>query len=145
MHGQFVTDVDIYSNRADFTADMTMSDYGTTAAGTPDATQGGQNAHTHHIKLTNAHIKWNMTGCPTYSPATTRGFQVSGTVSIITGNGGPAPFEPVPVVSTLQVCVAGGSDVDYSNLSMVFGGPATSHFGPQAIHGVVRKTDDIRR
>jgi hypothetical protein len=145
MHGQWAMDIDAYRSSADFTADMTMSDYGMTSTGAPDATQGGQNAHTHHIKLTNVHIKWDMTGCPAYSPATTHGFQMSGTVSLITGNGGPAPFEPVPVVSTLQVCVSGGTDVDYSNLSMVFGGPATTHFGPQAIHGVVRKADDVRR
>ena len=46
----------------------------------PDATKGGQNPHTHHIKLTNQTVTWNMDGCPVVSPATTVGFQISGTV-----------------------------------------------------------------
>ena len=141
MHGQWALDVDAKRSTADFTADMTMSDYGMTTGGAPDATQGGQNAHTHHMKLTNMQITWDMTGCPAYNPAATQGFRISGTLSLITGNGGPAPFEPDPIVSTLQVCVTGGIDVDFANLTMVFGGPATTHFGPQAIHGVVRKTN----
>lgn len=69
---------------ADFLADMTMSDYGNTA-GVVDATKGGQNAHTHHIKLTTQTITWDMDGCPAFSPATTTGFQFSGTVSLIRG------------------------------------------------------------
>ncbi|MGC1522327.1 MAG: hypothetical protein WA803_12375, partial [Steroidobacteraceae bacterium] len=81
---------------------------------------------------------WDMTGCPAVSPATTMGFQVHGTVDLLTGNGGQAPFETVPPSSTLQVCVTGGTEVPYSNVSLTFGAPATAHFGPQAIHGVVR-------
>jgi hypothetical protein len=58
----------------------------------------------------------------------------------ITGNGGPAPFSKNDtVLSTLQVCVNGGTDVPYSNVSLVFGAPASGHFGMSAIHGVVRK------
>jgi hypothetical protein len=148
MHGQWTLDLRrewrTASVNADFSADMTMSDYGTTA-GVIDATKGGQGAHTHHIKLTNVTIIKNLDGCPTYSPATTMGFQFSGTVSLITGNGGPAPFETDPPSSTLQVCVTGGSDVPYSNVSLVFGGPATTHFGTQAIHGVVREPDPFGR
>ena len=145
MHGQWAMDTHEEQGTADFVADMTMSDYGMTSMGTPDATQGGKNAHTHHIKLTNIRITWDMVGCPTYSPATTHGFQVRGTVSLITGNGSNALFEPAPPASTLQVCVTGGSEVAYSNLTMVFGGPATTHFGPQAIHGVVRKAEEVGR
>jgi hypothetical protein len=138
MHGQWSVDVDEWG-RGDFYADMTMSDYATTN-GVLDATKGGQNAHTHHIRLTNVKVTGDMTGCPTFSPATTLGFQLNGTVSVITGNGGKAPFEPTtPPTSTLQVCVTGGIDVPDSNMTMVFGGPATKHFGTQAIHGVVRK------
>jgi hypothetical protein len=40
----------------------------------------------------------------------------------------------------LQVCVNGGSDVPFSNVTLVFGAPASGHFGAQAIHGVVRKS-----
>jgi hypothetical protein len=148
MHGQWT--LDIRRDRraesgfaADFSADMTMSDYGTTN-GLPDGTKGGQSPHTHHIKLTNQIVIANMDGCPTVSPAALTGFQFGGTVSLITGNGTNAPFEKPnsPPVSTLQVCITGGDQVPYSvtnsNISLVFGGPATMHFGTQAIHGVVR-------
>ncbi len=90
MHGQWAMDFQAERGTADFVADMTMSDYGSTG-GVADATQGGQNPHTHHIKLTNVRITWDMVGCPTFSPATTLGFQVNGTVSLITGNGGQCP------------------------------------------------------
>jgi hypothetical protein len=85
-------------------------------------------------------------GCSTYQPpATLTSFQINGTVSLLTGNGRIAPFETDPPSSTLQVCVTGGEDIRYSlpdsNITLVFGGPATTHFGPQAIRGVVRKPE----
>ena len=116
-HGQWT--LDIRRDRraesgfaADFSADMTMSDYGTTN-GLPDGTKGGQSPHTHHIKLTNQIVIANMDGCPTVSPAALTGFQFGGTVSLITGNGTNAPFEKPnsPPVSTLQVCITGGDQV----------------------------------
>jgi hypothetical protein len=143
MHGQWSMDLRPEWGTADFSADMTMSGYGKTATGAVDPTQPLQNPHTHHIRLTNVSITWDMTGCPAYlPPVTTMGFQLNGTVSLMTGNGSIAPFETNPPSSTLQVCVTGGNDVQYSlpnsNITLVFGGPATTHFGPQAIHGVVR-------
>ena len=143
MHGVWSLDVRPERGTADFSAEMTMSDYVVTG-GVADATQGGQSAHTHHIRLTNAAVTWDMTGCPTFSPATLEGFQVNGTVSLMTGNGSIAPFETNPPTSTLQVCVTGGNPGEYtisnSNITLVFGGPAATHFGPQAVHGVVRST-----
>src|SRR5580658_616769 len=144
MHGQWSMDVHPESGTADFSADMTMSGYGRTAAGAVDPTQPLVNPHTHHIRLKNAKISWDMTGCPAYAPpATLRGFQLSDTVKVMTGNGSIAPFETDPPSSTLQVCVTGGDDVRYSvtnsNITLVFGGPAVMHFGSQALHGVVRK------
>jgi hypothetical protein len=144
MHGQWVLDLHEETGTADFSADMTMSGYGKTAAGAVDPTQAGVNPHTHDIRLTNVTVTWNMIGCPTYlPPATLTGFQINGTVSLLTGNGSIAPFETDPPSSTLQVCVTGGNDVPYSvtnsNVTLTFGGPATTHFGAQAIHGVVRK------
>lgn len=140
MHGQWSLDLQRWWGIADFSADLTMSDYGTP----PNPAQPGQGAHTHHIKLTNAAVTWNMDGCPTFSPATQTGFQINGTVSLLTGNGSIAPFETDPPSSTLQICVTGGDEVPYSvsnsNITLVFGGPATTHFGPQAIHGVVHNT-----
>jgi len=142
MHGQWKMDLHSEwrgeaTTIADFSADMTMSGYGTTASAL-DATKGGQNAHTHHIKLTNQTVTWNMDGCPVVSPATTVGFQINGTVSLMTGNGSNALFETSPPSSMLQVCITGGDDVTTSNISLVFGAPAATHFGSQAIHGVVR-------
>ena len=142
MHGQWKLDLHRewrgeWVTGADFSTDMTMSDYGSTA-GVADATKGGQSPHTHHITLTNQTVVWNMDGCPAVSPATTAGFQISGTVSLVTGNGSSAPFETNPISTKLQVCVTGGDLVPYSNVTLVFDGPATMHFGTQAIHGVVR-------
>lgn len=144
MHGQWSLDIHEGSGIADFAADLTMSGYGKTPTGGVDPTQPLQNPHTHHIRLTNAKIIWDMTGCPAYlPPATKLGFQLNDTVSLLTGNGSIAPFETDPPSSTLQVCVTGGDEVPYSvtnsNITLVFGGPAATHFGPQAIHGVVRK------
>jgi hypothetical protein len=89
----------------------------------------------HH--LTDATITHGASGCPADSPATTTRFSVNGTATFITGNGNPAPFE-AKGPTTLQVCITGGSDVEFSNMTLVFTGPATGHFGTQAIHGVVR-------
>ena len=144
MHGQWSMDINPWGT-ADFSADMTMSGFGRTPApaNAVDPTQPLVNPHTHHIKLTNVKITWDMTGCPTYqTPVPTQGFQLNGTVSLMTGNGQIAPFETDPPSSTLQVCVTGGNESFYtvpnSNITLVFGGPATTHFGPQALHGVVR-------
>jgi hypothetical protein len=146
MHGQWTMDLNERTGTADFSADMTMSGYGTNATGAPDATQGGVKAHTHHIRLTNVKITWNNETCPTYSPATFGGFQITGTVSLLTGNGSNATFETQPPSSVLQVCVTGGENansVPYSNITLQFqtGSPAIQHFGSQPIHGVVRKAD----
>src|ERR1700761_3120211 len=109
MHGQW--SMDLHNGRtADFQADMTMSDFGTNN-GVLDATMGGQSAHTHHIQLSNVKITPDMNGCPVFSPPTTDGFQISGKVHLITGNGGNAPFETTPPTSILQVCVTGGKEV----------------------------------
>ena len=136
MHGQWSLDFHEEWRRealtADFSADMTMSDYGTTA-GLPNVTKGGQSPHTHHIKFTSANIIWNMDGCPTVSPAALIGFQIKGPVSLIIGTESNAPFETDPPSSTLQICITGGDAIPYSvtnsNISLVFVGPATTHLG----------------
>jgi len=144
MHGQWSMDLHPERGTGDFAADMTMSGFGRTEAGAVDPTQPVVDPHTHHIKLTNVTITWDMIGCPTYGiPVPTVGFQLNGTVSLLTGNGQIAPFETNPPSSTLQVCILGGNEGRYtlqnSNMTLVFGGPAANkHFGPRAIHGVVR-------
>jgi hypothetical protein len=143
MHGQWSMDLRPDRDSADFSADMTMSSYGRTPEGAVDPTQPLVNPHTHHIRLTNIKISWDMVGCPTYAtPTPTSGFQINGTVSLLTGNGNNAPFETKPPSSSLQVCVTGVDNAPYSvanaNITLVFAGGATTHFGSQPIHGVVR-------
>ena len=124
---------------ATFTADLTMetSDYGISSATAVDPANPATRApHTHHISMTNAAVTYDTSVCPVYSPPTTgSGIVVTGTV-LTTGNGGPASFE-AKGSSTMQVCITGGTQVEFSNMSMVYTGPATTHFGTQAIHGVI--------
>jgi hypothetical protein len=123
-----------------FSADLNMetSDYGITSATQVDPTNPAtRSPHTHHISMTNATVSYDTGACPANSPATTvSGLVVNGTATT-TGNGGPASFE-AKGPSTLQFCIMGGSEVSYSNVTLVYSGPATTHFGPQPIHGVVR-------
>jgi hypothetical protein len=138
MRGEWSVDVQ-RTGTADFTADLTMetSDYGITDATKVDPTNPAtRSAHTHHISLTGGAVSYDTSVCPANTPATTgAGVVVTGTTAT-EANGSPAPFESKGS-STLQVCITGGSSVSFSNLSIVYTGPATSHFGPQPIHGVV--------
>ena len=154
MHGTWSLDVKGRSGLADFSAAMTMqlSDHAMDVAIANGTVTNGvlttfddpetRIPHTHHITMKNATVS-NVTGsCPVYLPPVTTnpGFMVTG-MATITGNGGPAPFSKGDtVLSPLQVCVNGGSDVPFSNVTLVFGSPASGHFGVQAIHGVVRKS-----
>jgi hypothetical protein len=127
------------SGTANFSAALTMetSDYGISDATKVDPTNPTtRSPHTHHITMTDATVTYDTSVCPANSPATTgSGIVITGTASI-EANGAPAPFESSGP-STLQVCIIGGTNVDYSNVTLVFSGPATGHFGSQAIHGVV--------
>lgn len=147
LHGDSAT--------ADFSAEMNMetSDYGTQIGVVDPANPATRGAHTHHIVVTDATVTWNMDGCPSFSPATEHGFQITGTVSVITGNGSIAPFETKPLpTSRLTVCITGGDSVSWSNMTMQFvdvapgtHSPAASHFGLQAIHGLVTQVSGWRR
>lgn len=138
IRGQWSLDIN-RSGTADFTADLNMetSDYGITGATQVDpANPATRSPHTHHISMTNAVVSYDTSVCPANNPPTTGpGVVVSGTATT-TGNGGPAPFESKGA-STLQVCITGGSEVEFSNATLVYTGPATGHFGTQPIHGVV--------
>jgi hypothetical protein len=145
MHGAWSLKMKRESGKADFSAVMTMehSDFWVLAnPTTPPApatvdNPGARSPHTHHITMTDALVSYDLTVCPVNNPVTTSaGFVVTGPVSI-TGNGTAAPFE-AKGTSTLQVCITGGSEVPFSNVTLVLVGPATGHFGSQAIHGVVR-------
>jgi len=139
MRGEWSLDV-VRGGTANFSADMAMetSDYGITGATQVDPTNPAtRSPHTHHISMTNATVSYDTSACPANSPATTvSGLVVNGTATT-SGNGAPASFE-AKGPSTLQVCIMGGSEVSYSNVTLVYSGPATTHFGTQPIHGVVR-------
>ncbi len=139
IRGDWSLDV-LKGTTANFSADLNMetSDYGITGATQVDPTNPAtRSPHTHHISLTNATVSYDTSVCPANSPATTvSGLVVTGTATT-SGNGGPATFESKGA-STLQVCLMGGSEVSYSNVTLVYTGPATTHFGAQPIHGVVR-------
>jgi hypothetical protein len=138
MRGEWSVDIQ-RTGTANFAVDLNMetSDYGVTSPTAVDpANPATRGAHTHHISLTNAAVSYDTSACPVFSPPTTGpGIVLTGPVST-TGNGGPATFESKGS-STLQVCITGGTEANFSNMTMVYTGPATTHFGPQAIHGVV--------
>jgi hypothetical protein len=138
IRGEWSVDVQ-RTGTANFTADLNMetSDYGITSATAVDpANPATRGAHTHHVTMTNATVTYDSSTCPVFSPPTTGpGIVLNGT-AVTTGNGGPATFE-AKGPSTMQVCITGGTEANYSNLTLVYTGPATTHFGPQAIHGVV--------
>ena len=141
MRGHWLLDLK-RDGKADFSAYMTMelSDYWVWFAKEDPSDPKIRGAHTHHLVMKGATVMHEATGCPADSPATTTRFAVTGPAEFITGNGSPGPFEAKGPTS-LQVCITGGSDVTYSNMTMVMMGPATGHFGMQPIHGVVRFVD----
>jgi hypothetical protein len=154
MHGKWSLEMKKDFTKADFSAEMTMEHPDSWIALNPGGTppnppnidnNAARNPHTHHITMTDALVSYDTSLCPVDSPVTTGRFVITGPVSV-TGNGSPAPFE-AKGASTLQVCVTGGTTVDYSNITIMFIDKSTAigHFGSQAIHGVVnapRKSDD---
>jgi hypothetical protein len=138
MRGEWSLDL---LGTANFSADFSMetSDYGITDSTQVDPTNPAtRSPHTHHIVMSNATVSYDTSTCPANKPPSTGpGVTITGTATT-SANGSPAPFESMGP-STLQVCIIGGSEVEYSNVTLVYTGPATSHFGTQAIHGVVRK------
>ena len=146
MHGTWTLKLKGNSGKADFAAVMTMEhpDYWVLAnPSTPPApatvdNPGLRSPHTHHIAMTGL-VTYDPSVCPADSPATTARFAVTGPADI-TANGTAAPFQVKSGVSTLQVCINGGTEIQYSNVTMTFASmsPATTHFGGQPIHGVVR-------
>jgi len=132
--------LDLIKGVANFSADLTMqtSDYGITGATQVDpANPATRSPHTHHISVSGATVSYDLSVCPVNTPPTTgTGLVISGTATT-TGNGSPAAFESKGS-SAIQVCITGGAQVDFSNMTLVYTGPATGHFGTQPIHGVVR-------
>jgi hypothetical protein len=154
MHGHWSVKLKRGAVKADFSAVMTMEHPDSWIAANPGGVPPSppnidnptsRNPHTHHITMEGALVSTDTASCPVDSPATTVRYVLTGQPSI-TGNGSPAPFE-AKGPSTLVVCITGGTEVEFSNMTMTFTStsPATAHFGTQAIHGVVRfprKADD---
>jgi hypothetical protein len=142
IRGEWSLELNHGSVTADFSAAVNMetSDWGISKGTVDPSDPTTRGAHTHHITLSHATVSNDWSVCPAFNPPVTAGFVVTGTASV-TGNGSPAPFEANGnPPSTLQVCVTGGSQVAFSNITLVFSGPATKHFGTQAIHGLVSCT-----
>jgi hypothetical protein len=139
MRGRWSLHLKGNSGKADFSAIMAMelSDYWVLNSNSDPTNPSIRSAHTHHITMTDATVSFDTSTCPADSPADTARFVVNGTANFITANGNPGPFE-AKGPSMLQICISGGSNVQYSNMTLVFTGPATGHFGSQPIHGVVR-------
>jgi len=140
LRGPWSLTLDRESGTAKFAARLTMdlSDFGQTLS---SVNAVARLQHTHRITMTTENVTYNPSDCPPAplsTPPYTARIEVTGTANI-DANGSPAPFGP----SALQVCVAGGSDMEFSNITLVFTGTsgATTHFGSQAIHGLVRKAD----
>lgn len=144
MHGTWRLDLDEERSTASFSAALTMQtvDFLNSSATFDPGTLG---AHTHQISVPqgtvhDAPTDWKSM-CPAFSPAVTGGFVVTGN-AYVTGNGSNPPFgNPTPVT----ICILGGTNpnvsgaayVEFSNFTLTLGSPASAHFGPQPIHGVV--------
>jgi hypothetical protein len=89
-----------------------------------------RNAHTHHITMSADQVTELSGG----------GFQISGTATV-TLNGGPTPFAQQ---SPLTIAITGGTDVPFSNITLLFSGPAAGHFGSEVLPGVVRSVQAER-
>lgn len=156
MHGKWFLDLNAERGTATFTAEMTMetADFANSGSSYNPSALG---AHTHHITMTdgtihddpNDTITWQNTCIPVvpFKPAVTGGFVVTGT-AYVTGNGANPPFgNPSPVT----ICILGGMQnvsitspqafVTFSNFTLTFGSPASTHFGTQPINGVVSQCE----
>jgi hypothetical protein len=102
---------------------MERSDEGVILNGGDFETGAGRHAHVHHIMLHDG----TVTPLP-------NGFRVTG-VAAITANGSAPPFG---LESPIQIDVTGSSVVQYSNLNLTFGAPASGHFGTLPYNGVVQ-------
>jgi len=143
MHGTWTLDLDPARSKAAFSAAFAMET--SEAVNTdPDFDPGKLGPHTHHISVTNGVIHagpmdW-QTMCPAVS-AVTGGFVVTGS-AYVTANGANPPFgNPSPVTICIlgvsSTLVPGAAHVQLANFTLTIGSPASAHFGPQAIHGVV--------
>lgn len=128
------------ASAANFKAALNMekSDYAITEGLVNVDDPSTRSPHIHTVTMRNATVSTDTGACPANNPANAFVFLIAGDVAI-TGNGNPALSG-----SQLTVCVSGGTgagSAPYSNVELIFSGPATGHFGTQPIHGVVKSAN----
>jgi hypothetical protein len=149
MHGRWTLDLNATRSKATFSAAFAMET--SEAVNTdPDFDPGTLNPHTHHISVTNGVVHdgpmdW-QTMCPSVA-SVTGGFVVTGS-AYVTANGANPPFgNPSPVTICIlgvsNTLVPGTAYVQLANFTLTIGSPASGHFGPQPIHGVVSRCGDF--
>jgi hypothetical protein len=116
------------SGKADFSAalNMELSDGWVITENNSNFDPTARGAHTHHITLVDGDVTTTSTG----------GLLINGTATI-TLNGNPAPVSPSP----MTIEITGGTDVEFSNITLTFGSPGSKHFGTEPLPGVVRRTE----
>ena len=105
-----------------------LTNSGTNGNGVPpNFDPAGRNAHTHNITMTGDVTK-----------LATGGFQVMGTATV-TLNGGITPFAQQSLLTVVITgATTGIAPVEFSNITLLFGAPASGHFGGELLPGVVR-------
>jgi hypothetical protein len=139
LHGPWSLTFNKETGKAHFSAALTMglSVLGQSSTAVQDIILA---QHTHNITMDGT-VTYNPTDCPTAAAATppyTARIEIQNTASVF-ANGNVPPFGEF---SGLQVCISGGvnePNVLFSNITLKFADGAATHFGLQAIHGVVRK------
>jgi len=140
LRGKWWLDLHQESSTADFSAAVTMetSDGGIPLGVVDPENQATRTPHTHHIHMTGVVTQGSaaLSACPKFKVPTTTGFVVTGTADV-SGNGGTTTLGG----SKLTICVLGGNAVEFSNITLTFGTPASGHFGGLPINGVVVRCD----
>ena len=144
LHGPWSLTLNRESGKAHFSMSLTMG-LSVLAQSSMNVQDITLQQHSHNITMDGT-VTYNPTDCPAAAastPAYTARIEIKSTTGAsVFANGNVPPFGEF---SPLQVCLAGGVDkpntpfVEFSNITLRFGGGAAGHFGGQAIHGVVNK------
>jgi hypothetical protein len=120
------------SGKADFSAALNMefSDGWVLSKNSGDFDPTKRMAHTHHITLVDAEV----------TPIA-NGFRVNGPATFtLNGGAAPATIEPSQVV----IEITGGTEVEFSNITLTFLAPGSNHFGAAPLPGVVQMVKEGR-
>jgi hypothetical protein len=123
VHGEWSLKLRRSSGHADFLAALTMerSDEGVNVQGGNFDDPAVRAAHTHHIMLERGLV----------TPLE-NGFRVTGAATIA-GNGDQK------FLSEVTIDITGGTLIQFSNIQLTFGSPASNHFGTSPLNGVVER------